>query len=63
MEPLDIIEAGELLDFIANWLTVTGPAVSADLAAHLEPATYPLHTLIADCRRLATALFDPDPDP
>jgi hypothetical protein len=63
MEPLDIIEAGEILDFVANWLTITGPAVAADLAAHLEPGVYPLHTLIADCRRLAAALFGADPDP
>lgn len=63
MEPLDIIEASEILDFMANWLTVTDPTVAADLARHLEPAVYPLHTLIADCRRLATALFGPDPDP
>ena len=63
MDPLDIIEAGEILDFVANWLTITSPAVAADLAAHLEPAIYPLDTLIADCRRLATALFGPDPNP
>jgi len=39
MEPLDIIEAAELPDFIANRLTSAGPAVAADLAHHLEPGT------------------------
>jgi hypothetical protein len=60
MDPLDIIEASDMLDFVANWLTIAEPAVAADLARHLDPAPNPLHALIADCRRLATALFDPD---
>jgi hypothetical protein len=62
MEPLDVIEASEMLDFVANWLSLAGLAVAADLACHLAPAVYPLDTLIADCRRLATALSGPDPD-
>ena len=60
-EALDVIEAGEMFEFVADWLTAAGPAVAADLARHLDPAVYPLSVLIADCRRLAAAFgFEED---
>jgi hypothetical protein len=54
-EALDVIEAGETFEFVADWLADAGPAVAADLARHLDPAFYPLSALIGDCRRLAAA--------
>jgi hypothetical protein len=61
VEALDVIEAGEVFEFLADWLAAARPAVAADLARHLDPAVYPLAALIADCRRLAAAFgFDPD---
>jgi hypothetical protein len=61
VEALDVVEAGETLGFIADWLADAGPAVAAELARGLDPALYPLSALIADCRRLAAAFgYDPD---
>jgi hypothetical protein len=61
VDALDAIEAGEMFEFIAGWLTGAGPAVAADLARHLDPGHYRLSALIADCRRLGAA-FGADPD-
>lgn len=55
VEALDVIEAGEMFDFVADWLTDAGPAVAASLARLVDPAFYPLEALIGDCRRLAAA--------
>jgi hypothetical protein len=60
-DALEVIEAGELFEFVADWLSSAGPAVAADLARHLDPAVYPLAAVIADCRRLAAAFgFEED---
>jgi hypothetical protein len=61
VEALDVVEAGEVLEFVADWLSASGPPVAADLARHLDAASYPLAALIVDCRRLA-ATFGYDPD-
>jgi hypothetical protein len=61
VEALDVIEAGEMFDFVADWLTDAGPAVAASLARRLDPALYPLEALIGDCRRLA-AVFGAEDD-
>lgn len=55
VEALDVIEAGETFDFVADWLTDADPAVAASLARLVDPALYPLSALIGDCRRLAAA--------
>jgi hypothetical protein len=60
VDAVEAVEAGEVLEFIADWLTSAGPVVAADLARHLDPASYPVSALIADCRRLAVA-FGADP--
>jgi hypothetical protein len=59
-EAVDVVEAGEVFEFIADWLAAAGPAVATDLAGRLDPASYPLPALIGDCRRLAT-LSGPTP--
>jgi hypothetical protein len=61
VEALDVIEAGEMFGFVADWLTDAGPAVTASLARLVDPAFYPVSALIADCRRLGAAFgYDPD---
>ena len=55
VEALDAVEAGEVLEFVADWLDSAGRAVAADLARLVDPAAYPLGSLAADCRRLAVA--------
>jgi hypothetical protein len=61
VDALEVIEAGEILEFVADWLTEAGPAVAADLARLVDPAFFPLSALIAEARRLAVA-FGADPE-
>jgi hypothetical protein len=61
LDALDVIEAGEVFEFIAGWLAAAGPAVAANLARVLDPGVYPLAALVADCRRLA-AVFAAERD-
>jgi hypothetical protein len=62
-DALDVVEAGETLEFLAGWLVGAGPAVAADLAAYMGPAAwaYPIAELVADLRRLARAMGQGDP--
>ncbi len=57
VDALDVVEAGEVLEFLADWLTGASPAVAADLARYMGPqaAAYPVVELAADLARLAAA--------
>ena len=59
-DAVDIIHAGELLDFLATWLNHAPPAVTTDLDHYLWPSTTP--HIIQNMTELSTKLIGP-PDP
>lgn len=58
---IDIIEAGELLDFLAIWLKTAPPAVTTDLDHYLWPST--THHILRNMTHLSTKLIGPPDDP
>ena len=59
-DAVDIIEAGELLDFLAIWLKNAPPAVTTHLDHYLCPST--THHILRNMTDLSTKLIGP-PDP